>query len=206
LRWPLRLLVLPPFCTQVRGLDDKLGAQVASSIIEDTPLRDHLAAGCYRKDDPEDPLGRVLHAYRLARETRDIRDRLHAAIRQRNEDELDAIALLMGHQRAELVDWAVTEKIIKEDEREPLLAALTALYDVIRVDTFDPDGIRELADCARGKRRVVERPAPGTNPPAAKPKAKAKAKAKTKTQPKVKAGTQEATKPKAQEDVTSSAG
>ena len=209
LRWPLRLLVLPPLCTQVQGLDDRLGAQVASSIIEDTPLRDHLAAGCYRKDDPEDPLGRVLHAYRLARETHDIRDRLHTAIRKRDEDELDAIALLMGHQRAELVDWAVTEKIIEEAEREPLLAALTALYDVIRVDTFDPDGIRELADCARGKRRVVERPTPGKNPPVAKPKAKArvkaKAKVKAKTRPKAKAEDQEATKPKAQEDDNSSA-
>ena len=85
---------------------------------------------------------------------------LFFAIRKRDEDELDGIALLMGHQRAELVNWAVGEGIVSEEEREPLLAALTALYDVLRVDAFDPSGLRELAQAAKGKRRVVERPAP----------------------------------------------
>ncbi|MEQ8265367.1 acyl-CoA dehydrogenase [Pseudohaliea sp.] len=160
LRRPLRWLVFPPGHTRLSGPDDTLGRTVAAAIVEDTPLRDTLAAGCYRNENPDDSLGRVLNAYRLARETAHIRDRLHAAIRKRDEDELDGIALLMGHQRAELVNWAVGEGIVKEEEREPLLAALTALYDVLRVDAFDPDGLRELAQAAKGKRRVVERPAP----------------------------------------------
>ena len=42
-------------------------------------------------------------------------------------------------------------------ERDALLEALTALYDVLRVDAFDAEGIRELAESSRGKRRVVER-------------------------------------------------
>ncbi len=159
LRWPLRLLAFPPGHTRLRGPSDTLGADVAATIVEDTPLREHLAAGCYQKQDPDDALGRVLHAYRLAHETRDVRDRLHAGIRARDEDELDAIALLMGHQRAELVDWAIAEKLVTADERESLLEALSALYDVIRVDAFDPDGLRELSTGARGKRRVVERQA-----------------------------------------------
>ena len=44
------------------------------------------------------------------------------------------------------------------DLHRQLQDALTALYDVIRVDAFDPDGIKKLARCARGKRQVVERP------------------------------------------------
>lgn len=160
LRWPLRLLVFPPGHTRLRGPGDELGTRVAATIVEDTPLREHLAESCYRKSDPDDPVGRVLHAYRLALDTREVRDRLHAAIRARDEDQLDAIALLMGHQRRELVDWAVEQGVVKESEREPLQEALAALYDVIRVDAFDPEGIRELAACARGKRRVVERPSP----------------------------------------------
>ncbi len=159
LRWPLRLLVFPPGHTRLHGPSDALGTRVAAAIVEDTPLRDHLASGCFLKQDPEDPVGRVLNAYQLALATKDSRGRLHEAVRARDEDELDSIALLMGHQREELVGWAVDQGVVSEEEREPLLQALTALYDVIRVDAFDPDGIRELASCARGKRRVVERPA-----------------------------------------------
>jgi acyl-CoA dehydrogenase len=111
----------------------------------------------YRNESPDDPLGRVLNAYRLARETQPLRDRLHAAIRERDEDDLDGIALLMGHQRAELVDWAVSEGVVGEGERDALLEALSALYDVLRVDAFEADGLRDLAEASRGKRRVVER-------------------------------------------------
>ncbi len=159
LRWPLRLLVFPPGHTRLHGPSDALGTRVAAAIVEDTPLRDHLASGCFLKQDPEDPVGRVLNAYQLALATKDSRGRLHEAVRARDEDELDAIALLMGHQREELVQWAIEQGVVTEQEREQLLQALTALYDVIRVDAFDPEGIRELATCARGKRRVVERPA-----------------------------------------------
>ena len=158
LRWPLRLLVFPPGHTRLHGPSDGLGTRVAATIVEDTPLRDHLAQSCYRKQDPADPLGRVLNAYRLALDTKEVRGRLNEAIRARDEDQLDATALLMGHQREELVDWAQQQGLVSAEERGPLLEALTALYDVIRVDAFDPEGIRELAEGARGKRRVVERP------------------------------------------------
>lgn len=83
--------------------------------------------------------------------------RLHEAIRSKDPDDLDGIALLMGHQRAELVDWAQEQGIINAQEREPLLEALSALHDVIRVDAFEADGIKAMADCVAGKRKVVER-------------------------------------------------
>ncbi|UDL05203.1 acyl-CoA dehydrogenase [Marinobacter sp. CA1] len=158
LRWPLRLLVFPLGTIGNKGPEDELGTDVAASIVRDTPLRQRLAQGCYVNHSPEDSLGRVLNAYRLANETHDMRERLHTAIRGRNEDELDAIALLMGHQRKELVDWALAQNIIREDEQALLLEALEALYDVIRVDAFDAEGIKKLARCAKGKRQVVERP------------------------------------------------
>lgn len=159
LRWPLRLLVFPLGATGLNGPDDRLGSEVAASIVKDTPLRERIARGCYINSDPEDPLGRVLNAYKLANETRELRERLHDAMRQRDADELSGIDLLMGHQRKELVDWAYNEGVIAEEERKPLLEALTALYDVIRVDAFDSHGLQALAECAKGKRKVVERPA-----------------------------------------------
>ncbi|MDX5439758.1 MAG: acyl-CoA dehydrogenase [Alteromonadaceae bacterium] len=161
LRWPLRLLVFPLGATGLNGPDDKLGAKVAATIVNDTPVRQRISRGTFINVDPDDPLGRVLNAYNLANETAEMRQRLHEAIRSRDEDELDGIALLMGHQRKELVDWACAQGIIKADECPKMEEALTALYDVIRVDAFDADGLKALAKGAKGKRKVVERPAKG---------------------------------------------
>lgn len=157
LRWPLRVLVFPWGAIGLNGPDDKLGTKVALSIVEDTPLRQRISHGCYVNSNPDDSLGRVLYAYKLANETKEIRERLHKAIAKKDPDDLDGIALLMGHERRELVDWACEQKIIAEDESEKLLEALTALYDVLRVDAFDAQGLKELAKGAKGKREVVER-------------------------------------------------
>ncbi|QFS88917.1 MULTISPECIES: acyl-CoA dehydrogenase [unclassified Marinobacter] len=161
LRWPLRILVFPLGATGLNGPDDKLGAKVAATIVNDTPVRQRISRGTFINMDPDDPLGRVLNAYNLANETAEMRQRLHEAIRNRDEDELDGIALLMGHQRKELVDWACAQGIVTADECPKLEEALTALYDVIRVDAFDADGLKALAKGAKGKRKVVERPAKG---------------------------------------------
>ncbi len=162
LRWPLRLMVFPLGATGLNGPDDKLGAKVAATIVNDTPVRQRISrGGTYINADPSDSLGRVLNAYRLANETEESRHKLHEAIRSRDEDEVDGIALLMGHQRKELVDWACVQGIVKADECPKLEEALTALYDVIRVDAFDADGLKSLAKSAKGKRKVVERPSKG---------------------------------------------
>ncbi|WP_226596160.1 acyl-CoA dehydrogenase [Marinobacter nauticus] len=161
LRWPLRLMVFPLGATGLNGPDDKLGAKVAATIVNDTPVRQRISRGTFINADPSDPLGRVLNAYRLANETEESRHKLHEAIRSRDEDEVDGIALLMGHQRKELVDWACAQGIVKAEECPKLEEALTALYDVIRVDAFDADGLKSLAKSAKGKRKVVERPSKG---------------------------------------------
>ncbi|WP_396622163.1 acyl-CoA dehydrogenase [Marinobacter sp. W-8] len=161
LRWPLRLMVFPLGATGLNGPDDKLGAKVAATIVNDTPVRQRISRGTYINADPSDSLGRVLNAYRLANETEESRHKLHEAIRSRDEDEVDGIALLMGHQRKELVDWACAQGIVKAEECPKLEEALTALYDVIRVDAFDADGLKSLAKSAKGKRKVVERPSKG---------------------------------------------
>jgi acyl-CoA dehydrogenase len=157
LRWPLRLVVFPLGSGRLRRPDEKLGAAVAATIVDSGPARDRIVRGAYYNAEPKDALGRVLHAYRLANSTQPLRDALHEAVRHRDPDDLDGIALLMGHQRSELVDWAVAEKVIDESDREALLEALTALYDVIRVDAFEAEGIKAMSESVRGQRRVVER-------------------------------------------------
>ena len=77
LRWPLRLLVFPLGATGLNGPDDRLGATVAKTIVEDTPVRQRISRGAYTTMDPDDSLGRVLNAYKLANETAEVRSRLH---------------------------------------------------------------------------------------------------------------------------------
>jgi acyl-CoA dehydrogenase len=157
LRWPLRVLVFPLGSNWLCEPDDGLGTKVAMSIVDAGPARDRIVQGAYYNENPEDSLGRVLNAYRLANDTRYLRDRLHREVASKDPDDLDGIALLMGHQRKELVEWAVAEQIVSEDDKPLLLEALTALYDVIRVDAFDAGGIKLMSECVRGKRKVVER-------------------------------------------------
>lgn len=157
LRWPLRVLIFPLGTYGLNKPNDELGKAVALSIVNNSPLREHIIRGAYLSKDTTDSVGRVIHAYRLANETKALRDRLHTAVRNEDPDNLDGIALLMGHQREELIDWAIAKHIISEQERKPLLEALTALYDVIRVDSFDADGIQKISEYAKGKRKVVKR-------------------------------------------------
>jgi acyl-CoA dehydrogenase len=55
------------------------------------------------------------------------------------------------------VDWAVKKAIIDPSEKPLLLEALTALYDVIRVDAFDASALKAKSESVQGKHRVVER-------------------------------------------------
>jgi len=158
LRLPLKLLVFPTGANGLSGPSDELGSKVALSIVEDKPVRSAITKGCYVTEDPEDPIGRVLYAYRLANETSEMRQRLHRVIHSRKVDDLEDIALLMGHERKELVDWAVRKDIISEEEREPLQKALDALYEVIRVDAFDSDSIRNLSQATTDKRVLTPTP------------------------------------------------
>ncbi|WP_372809541.1 acyl-CoA dehydrogenase [Litorivivens sp.] len=159
LRWPLRLMIFPLGPIGLRKPSSELGTTLANAITANTALRDRLIEGTYFNNHPSDPIGRVLNAWQLANDTQALRDQLHKAVRQRDVNELDGIALLMGHERRELVDWAVSNGVIEESDRKQLLDALTALYDVIRVDAFDADGLKDIAADAKGKRKVVERPA-----------------------------------------------
>ncbi|MFT5605233.1 MAG: acyl-CoA dehydrogenase [Paracoccaceae bacterium] len=158
LRWPMRLMVFPLGAMGLRKPDDALGTALANAITSESEIRERICRGTYVNSKPDDPIGRVLYAFEQANNTQEIRQRLHQAIRKSDPDDLDGVALLMGHESEQLVDWAIEKSIIRNDEREVLLKALAAQYDVIRVDAFDPEGIRELAAAAKGKRRVVERP------------------------------------------------
>ena len=157
LRWPLKVLVMP-LGQRVRRPDDDLGAKMATAIVDQGPVRQRLIDGVYMDENPEDAIGRVMRAYHLALDTKEFRERINDAIRKSDPDELQDIEMLMGHQREELVNWAVGRELVSEDEGRKVLEAMQALYDVIRVDAFWSEDIDALAECSRGKLKEVERP------------------------------------------------
>ncbi|MEO6698511.1 MAG: acyl-CoA dehydrogenase, partial [Paraperlucidibaca sp.] len=157
LRWPLTLMVFP-LGKRLKPPSDELGARVALSIVNSGPVKDRLVSGVYIDEDSHDAVGRIMNALRLAQETRPARDRINKAIRKADSDDLQDIELLLGHQREELLDWAIERDIISQDERALVSEAMAAMYDVIRVDAFDMDGIKALAECSKGKLHAVERP------------------------------------------------
>ncbi|MFE8069686.1 acyl-CoA dehydrogenase [Marinobacteraceae bacterium S3BR75-40.1] len=157
LRIPLKILIFP-WGTRIPAAEDEKGKEVALSIVEDTEARQRICSGVYSNERPDDPIGRVLNAYRLARETKPQRDRLHDAIRNADPDELQDLEMLLGHQRDELLKWAEEKNILSQMESEQLREAMIAMYDAIRVDAFAKEDIEKLAKAAKGKLKEVERP------------------------------------------------
>ncbi|MCC5885850.1 MAG: acyl-CoA dehydrogenase [Gammaproteobacteria bacterium] len=158
LRWPL-LLIAFPLGRRLKKPDDERGRRVALSIVAPGPARDRLVRGVYIADDPKDAVGRVMNALKLSRETADARKRINEALREAEAEDRQEIELLLGHQRDELLDWAIKRNVISENERAAVAEALAALYDVIRVDAFSKESIEALAAASKGTLELVTRPA-----------------------------------------------
>ncbi len=157
LRSPLRLLAFPLGRT-LRGPDDERGQRVALSIVKPGHARDRVVQGIYVDENPRDPVGRVMHALHLSRETASIRKRINEAVRKAEPEQRQEIETLLGHQRDELLDWAIKHEVITEEERGSVSEAMAALYDVIRVDAFSKESVEKLAEGAKGSLELVERP------------------------------------------------
>jgi len=157
LRWPLKVMALP-LGVRLRKPDDERGKRVALSIARPGPVKDRIVKGVYMDDDPNDAVGRILNAQKLAGETKPARDRINEAIRKADPDELQDIEMLLGHQREELLDWAQERELIDDSERKAVSEAMAAMYDTIRVDAFSKESVEELGKDAVGRLKLVERP------------------------------------------------
>ncbi|PAU75353.1 acyl-CoA dehydrogenase, partial [Halovibrio salipaludis] len=120
--------------------------------------KERIPRGVYHTENPEDPVGRILHALRVARETEPARKRINDAIRKSDPDELQDIEMLLGHQREELLDWAQERDLLDDSERQKVSEAMAAMYDTIRVDAFSKESIEALAQDSIGRLELVERP------------------------------------------------
>ncbi len=129
--WLLRRIVMP-LGRRCAAPSDRLGAQVAATLLTPSDTRDRLTGGIHLTDDPADPLGRLEHALFAVLRADDLERRLAERGERRS-----------GTQSVE--DWCaglVARGLVTADEATHLLNADTAMRDAIAVDEFTPEALR----------------------------------------------------------------
>ncbi|HCB39209.1 MAG TPA: acyl-CoA dehydrogenase [Gammaproteobacteria bacterium] len=127
--FPLGLRLAPP--------GDLLGQQVSQTITQPGVVRDTLTRGIYLNLDPEDAVGRVLNAFKLQTETAHLQEKLHRAVRESDQTEtIKGLEMLLEKQRDKKLQWAEENGVLSQDETRQLSAAMSAIYDALRVDSF----------------------------------------------------------------------
>ena len=130
LAWLMRLLIFPGG-QAFKPPDDRLGHKVAKLIMEPSAARDRLTQGIYQPRSLQDPLGRVDDALLKVIAAEPARKRLHTAIKSKQ---------LPAHKPdEEVIEQAVKENIINDEEAGLLRVAVAARLEVIKVDDFPFD-------------------------------------------------------------------
>ncbi|MBS1211691.1 MAG: fadE [Proteobacteria bacterium] len=110
--------------------DDRLTHQVASLLLADAPVRDHLTHGIYINARPEDPTGRIELAFKAVLAAAPVEGKVHLALRQRRLSKADP---------AGIVEEAISLGIITPEEANLLARAEEARMAAIAVDDFGPE-------------------------------------------------------------------
>lgn len=129
LPWPLHIalrVLIFPLGAQFNPPSDKLGREVAASIMAPGEQRDRLIEGLYLSPDKDDPETQLEEALHLAIAT----DPLEKKLRQ----EVKSGKLSGGGD--DLLEQAVKLSVITESERKLLLQARDLRQQVIAVDDF----------------------------------------------------------------------
>jgi acyl-CoA dehydrogenase len=130
----LRVLVYPAGA-HLRSPNDKLGGQVARSLLEDREAREVLTRDIFVPPHHELGLGRLEAALDKAVRAIPIETKLRDAVRAGKLDRAP------GHM---LDDLGLAAGVISREEYEMLNEARDARDEVIQVDAFDPDTYRNL--------------------------------------------------------------
>ncbi|WP_299877462.1 acyl-CoA dehydrogenase [uncultured Cocleimonas sp.] len=122
----LRALMFP-FGKPYSPPSDKLIHEVAQLALSPSATRDRLTEGCYLTDDPNDPAGRIEHAFNLAIKAETLETKFKKLMK---EDKLSS------RTHEERMQEAVEKKLLTEAEGEQLHELWLATREAIRVDHF----------------------------------------------------------------------
>jgi acyl-CoA dehydrogenase len=129
----LRVLVFPYGRTQAEP-DDPLGSQVASIALEPSSARDRLTEGAYIALDLNDPVGRVEMALTKVIAAEPAKRKLHKAV---------VSGRITADLLMEQVQEALDTGLLDQMEVARIRAAETARNDVIAVDDFTPQSLKQ---------------------------------------------------------------
>ena len=135
-RWlgcALRLVVFP-FGRRHTGPSDALDAEVAALIgrAKGDPALEELLAGCYRPQDPTDPVGALQQASTLLDECIPLQKKLHHALKSGQVNPTPGESTIEAALRA---------GALEADEAQALHAAEAARRSVIDVDAFSKEAL-----------------------------------------------------------------
>lgn len=137
----LRLLVFP-FGRRHTGPSDELDAEVAALIgrAQGDPALEALLSGCYRPENPEDPVGALHHASQQLVASEPLQHTLHQALKS------GQVVPAPGQSP---IDAALQAGVLQASEALTLHAAERARRRVIDVDAFDKDALLPVAGKVR---------------------------------------------------------
>ena len=121
----LRVIVFPTG-KSLRYPDDEIGHRVAKILIEPSVARDRLTSGIFKCVDPQDPIGRVQHAFNAVIAAKDAEHKLKKA---------RIFPPKLG-QPDSWLDVALAQDVITEEEASLIEQAYAATQDAIMVDDF----------------------------------------------------------------------
>jgi len=114
---------------------DHLKGVVVEKMLYDDKVRSHLVDGIYSPNNPEDPLGRLNYARRLAIEAMAIDKKVYKARKT---------GVLPRVKGAALYDAALAKNVVTQSELDILKKAAEARWDAIQVDAFDEKSYKGL--------------------------------------------------------------
>ena len=127
--WIMRWMVFP-LGQHFKAPDDKLGHQIATLLINPGGARERLTEGMYQPQANGEPLQRIENALHKVIAAEPIEKRLREKMPEYEQDYQGLEGLLQA---------AVKQAIISEQEAETVRSADAARREVIQVDDFDPD-------------------------------------------------------------------
>jgi acyl-CoA dehydrogenase len=127
--WIMRWMVFP-LGQHFKAPDDKLGHQIATLLIYPGEARERLTEGMYQPQASDEPLQRIEDALHKVIAAEPIEKRLRDKMPDYEQD---------YHGLEGLLQAAVKQAIISEQEAETVRTADAARRDVIQVDDFGPD-------------------------------------------------------------------
>lgn len=126
LAWGLRWITFP-WGRASWGPSDALGHQVASLLLEPSPVRDRLTSGAFVPMDLREPIGRLEDALRKAIAAEPVEKKIAAAA---------ARGLIPGGSEEAMLAQALMAGLLTGPEGEAVRLALEARREVVKVDDF----------------------------------------------------------------------